>query len=89
MYPKHITKTLDRARVNIRSGNPAAVLGDLSRVVQEFPNEFDGWMLLGHATGMMNDHASAEACFRKAAAIQPKSPDAWHNLGLSYAMRGM
>ncbi|MDH4285575.1 MAG: tetratricopeptide repeat protein, partial [Gallionellaceae bacterium] len=43
----------------------------------------------GHATGMMNDHASAEACFRKAAAIQPKSPDAWHNLGLSYAMRGM
>lgn len=89
MYPKHITKILDHARVSIRSGNPAAALGDLSKIVQEFPKGFDGWMLFGHATGMMNDHASAEACFKKATAIQPKSADAWHNLGLSYAMRGM
>lgn len=89
VYPEKILKALQRAQANIHSGNPAAALDDLAKAVQKFPNGFDCWMLLGQARGMLNDQASAEACFKKATTIQPKNPDAWYNLGISFAMRGM
>lgn len=89
MYPERVLKALQRARVNINSGNPAAALDDLAKAVQKSPNGFDCWLLLGQAKGLLNDHASAEACFKKATAIQPKNPDGWNNLGISFSARGM
>lgn len=89
VYPESVLKNIQRARANINSGNPAAALDDLAKAVQKFPQGFDCWLLLGQAKGMLNDHASAEACFKKATVIQPKNPDAWYNLGISFAIRGM
>ena len=89
MSSEKVFKLIQRARANIQSGNPAAALDDLAKTVQKFPDVFDGWLLLGQARGMLNDPAAAEACFKKAAAIQPKNPDAWNNLGISFAVRGM
>ena len=89
MYPEKILKALQRAQANIHSGNPAAALDDLAKAVQKFPKGFDCWMLLGQAKGMLNDQASAEACFKKATETLPGNPDAWYNLGISFAMRGM
>ena len=89
MYPDKILKALQRAQANIHSGNPAAALDDLAKAVQKFPKGFDCWMLLGQAKGMLNDQASAEACFKKATEILPGNPDAWYNLGISFAIRGM
>ena len=89
MYPERVLKALQRAQASISSGNPAAALDDLAKAVQKFPRGFDCWMLLGQARGMLNDNAAAEACFKKATAIQPRSPDAWYNLGISFSIRGM
>ncbi|MFZ5524174.1 MAG: tetratricopeptide repeat protein [Pseudomonadota bacterium] len=89
MYPEKILKALQRARSFIQAGNPALALHDLEKAVQKFPGGFEAWFLLGHAKGMLGDHAYAEICFNKAAAIQPKNPDVWFNLGIGYAARGM
>ena len=89
MYPEKILKALQRAHASIHSGNPAAALDDLTKVVQKFPNGFDAWLMLGQAKGMLDNHSAAEICFKKATALQPKNSDAWHNLGLSFSSRGM
>lgn len=89
MYPENVLKALQRAHANIRSGNPAAALADLEKIVQKFPHGFDGWLLLGQARGMLNRHAAAEQCFKKATEIQPENSDAWHSLGISFSARGM
>lgn len=89
MYPEKILKALQRARSLIQAGNPALALHDLEKSVRKFPRGFEAWFLLGHAKGMLNDHAYAEICFNKAAAIQPKNPDVWFNLGIGYSARGM
>ena len=89
MYPEKILKSLQRARSLIQAGRPSLALLDLEKSVQKFPSGFEAWFLLGHAKGMLNDHAYAETCFKKAAAIQPKNPDVWFNLGIGYSARGM
>jgi protein O-GlcNAc transferase len=89
MYPEKTLKALQRARAFIQAGNLAPALHDLEKVVQKFPREFEAWFLLGHAKGMLNDHAYAEICFKKAAAFQPTNPDVWFNLGVGYSARGM
>jgi len=89
MYPDKILKVLQRARSLIQAGNPALALHDLEKSVQKFPRGFEAWFLLGHAKGMLNDHANAEICFKKAAAFQPNNPDVWFNLGIGYYSRGM
>ncbi len=88
MYPERILKALQRAQAYIHAGHPAGALEDLEKVVAKVPKGFEGWLALGQAKGMLNDHAGAEPCFRKAAAIQPKNPDGWHNLGLSLSTQG-
>jgi protein O-GlcNAc transferase len=89
MYPEKVLKALQRARSLIQAGNPAQALHDLEKAVQKFPRGFEAWFLLGHAKGMLNDHAYAEVCFKKAAALQPLNPDVWFNLGIGYSARGM
>ena len=89
MYPERILKALQRAQACIRAGNPSAALEDLEKVVSKCPKGFDGWLSLGQAKGLLDDHAGAEQCFRKAAAILPKNPDGWNNLGMSLYRRGM
>jgi protein O-GlcNAc transferase len=89
MYSEKVLKALQRARTLIQAGNPALALHDLEKSVQKFPRGFEAWFLLGHAKGMLNEHAYAEICFKKAAAIQPNNPDVWFNLGLGYYARGM
>jgi protein O-GlcNAc transferase len=89
MYPEKILKSLQRARSLIQAGNPSLALQDLEKIVQKYPREFEAWFLLGHAKGILNDHAYAETCFNKAAVIQPKNPDVWFNLGIGYSARGM
>ena len=89
MYPEKVLKALQRAGSLIKAGNPALALHDLEKSVRKFPREFEAWFLLGHAKGMLNDHAYAEICFKKAAAIQPKNPDVWFNLGIGYSAREM
>lgn len=89
MYPEKVLKALQRARSLIQAGNPALALHDLEKSVQKFPRGFEAWFLLGHAKGMLNDHAYAEVCFNKAAVFQPKNPDVWFNLGIGFFARGM
>lgn len=88
MYPERILKALQRAQAYIHAGHPAGALEDLEKVVAKVPKGFEGWLALGQAKGMLNDHAGAEPCFRKAAVIQPKNPDGWYNLGLSLSSQG-
>lgn len=89
MYPEKVTKALQRARSLIQAGNPGLALHDLEKSVQKYPKGFEAWFLLGHAKGLLNDHAYAETCFRKAAVFQPKNSDVWFNLGLGYSAREM
>jgi len=87
MYPEKVLKSLQRARSFIQAGNPGQAVHELEKAVQKFPAGFEAWFLLGHAKGMLNDHAYAEMCFNKAAAIKPKDPDVWFNLGIGYFNR--
>ncbi len=89
MYPEKITKALQRARQFIDRGNPGQALFDLEKIVRKFPKGFDAWFLLGHAQGLLNDHAGAESSFKRAAIIQPGNPDIWFNLGIGYSARNM
>jgi len=89
MYPEKVTKALQRARSLIQSGNPGQALYDLEKSVRKFPGGFEAWFLLGHAKGLLNDHAHAETCFKKAAIFQPRNPDVWFNLGVGYSAREM
>lgn len=89
MYPERVMKALQRARANIQAGNGAAAIDDLEKAVQKAPKAYDAWLLLGQARGLLDDQAGAEACFRKATALQPRNPDGWSNLGISYSIRGL
>ncbi len=89
MYPEKVTRALQRARAYIQAGNPGLAVHDLEKTVRKFPGGFEAWFLLGHAKGLLNEHAYAETCFKKAALFQPKNPDVWFNLGLGYSIRGM
>ncbi|MEO8332110.1 MAG: tetratricopeptide repeat protein, partial [Gallionella sp.] len=80
---------MQRASSLIQAGKPGLALHDLEKSVRKFPGGFEAWFLLGHAKGLLGDHASAETCFKKAAVFQPKNPDVWFNLGLGYSARGM
>jgi protein O-GlcNAc transferase len=89
MYPERVVKALQRARAHIQAGNPELALPDLEKSVQKSPKGFDAWFILGEARGLLNDHAQAEICFKKAAIYQPNNPDLWFNLGISYSARQM
>jgi protein O-GlcNAc transferase len=89
MYPERIVKALQRARVHIQAGNPQLALPDLEKSVQKSPKGFEAWFLLGQSHGMLNDHAQAETCLKKAALYQPKNPDLWFNLGIAYSARAL
>jgi len=89
MYPERTLRALQRAQANIKVGNAGAALDDLQKIVSKVPKGFEGWLFLGQAKGLLNDHAGAEQCLRKATALQPKNPDGWNNLGQSFSQRGM
>ena len=89
MYPERVVKALQRARAHIQAGHPELALPDLEKSVEKSPKGFDAWFLLGQARGLLNEHALAEACFKKAAVYQPKNADLWFNLGIGYSSRTM
>lgn len=89
MYPERVVKALQRARAHIQAGHPELALPDLEKSVQKSPKGFDAWFLLGQARGLLNEHAEAETCFKKAAVYQPKNTDLWFNLGIGYSSRAM
>jgi predicted O-linked N-acetylglucosamine transferase (SPINDLY family) len=89
MYSDKASKALQRARQFIDRGNPSQALFDLEKIVRKYPAGFDAWFLLGHAKGLLNDHSGAEACFKRAANLQPRNPDIWFNLGIGYSARNL
>lgn len=89
MYPERVVKALQRARAHIQAGNPELALPELEKSVQKSPKGFDAWFLLGQARGILNQHAHAETCLKKAAIFNPKNADLWFNLGICYSAREM
>jgi protein O-GlcNAc transferase len=89
MYPERVVKALQRARANIQAGHPELALPDLEKSVQKSPKGFDAWFLLGQARALLNEHAEAETCFKKAAVYQPKNAHLWFNLGVGYSSRSL
>lgn len=87
MYPERVVKALQRARAHIQAGHPELALPELEKSVHKSPKGFDAWFLLGQARVLLNQHAQAEVCFKKAALYQPKNPDLWFNLGICFSAR--
>lgn len=86
--PERLVKAINRARVSINAGQPMLALPELEKAVERSPKFAEGWILLGQAKGMTGDHAGAEACFRKALALQPRHSGALFMLGLSLFQQG-
>ncbi len=56
----------------------------LQEAVQEDPQHYWAWFVLGHCHAQLAQHADAVACFNAAVAQQPEFPWAWFNRGLVY-----
>lgn len=73
--------TLRHARDLLKHGQVAEASQSLGRFLHRYPSSADGWTLLGVARSQQDRNAEAEACFRKALAIQPHLTSAETNLG--------
>ena len=73
---------LEHAEQQLRKGDTAGALRELTEVVKLRPNYVPAWMLLGSAYLRTQQQEKAEASFRKATALNPNLPLAWYNIGL-------
>jgi membrane associated rhomboid family serine protease/Flp pilus assembly protein TadD len=75
---------LEHAEQQLRQGDTADALRELTGVVKARPNYVPAWMLLGNAYLRTQQEDKAEAAFRQAAQLNPKNPAVLAQLGLLY-----
>jgi rhomboid protease GluP len=75
---------LEHAEQQLRQGDTAGALSELTEVVKLRPNYVPAWMLLGNAYLRTQQQEKAEAAFQRAAQLNPKSPAVLTQLGELY-----
>jgi membrane associated rhomboid family serine protease/Flp pilus assembly protein TadD len=75
---------LEHAEQQLRQGDNAAALQELTEVVKLRPNYVPAWMLLGSAYLRTQQADKAEAAFQRAAQLNPKNPAVLTQLGVLY-----
>lgn len=78
---------LHSAEQQLRKGDTAGALRELTEVVKVRPNYLPAWMLLGSAYLRTQQDDKAEAAFQRAAQLNPKNPAVLAQLGALY-LRG-
>jgi len=75
---------LEHAEQQLRQGDTAGALRELTEVVKLRPNYVPAWMLLGSAYLRTQQQEKAEAAFQRAAQLNPKNPAVLAQLGALY-----
>jgi rhomboid protease GluP len=75
---------LEHAEQQLRKGDTAGALRELTEVVKVRPNYVPAWMLLGSAYLRTQQDDKAEAAFQRAAQLNPKNPAVLAQLGALY-----
>ncbi len=75
---------LEHAEQQLRKGDNAGALRELTEVVKDRPNYVPAWMLLGNAYLRTQQDSQAEAAFQRAAQLNPKNPAVLAQLGVLY-----
>jgi Flp pilus assembly protein TadD len=75
---------LEHAEQQLRRGDAAGALQELTEVVKVRPNYVPAWMLLGSAYLRTQQDSQAEAAFQRAAQLNPKNPAVLAQLGVLY-----
>ena len=75
---------LEHAEQQLRKGDTAGALRELTEVVKARPNYMSAWMLLGNAYLRTQQNSQAEAAFQRAAQLNPKNPAVLAQLGALY-----
>ncbi|MGB9105081.1 MAG: rhomboid family intramembrane serine protease [Terriglobales bacterium] len=75
---------LEHAEQQLRKGDTAGAVRELTEVVKDRPNYVPAWMLLGNAYLRMRQDSQAEAAFQRAAQLNPKNPAVLAQLGALY-----
>ncbi|HOY67362.1 MAG TPA: HEAT repeat domain-containing protein [Candidatus Ozemobacteraceae bacterium] len=75
-------KLWNDAAAEIQAGRGGTAIGLLERLIALIPGHLQGLMALGDLYQKDRDAARAEACYRKALAIQPNLPKAQYALGV-------
>ena len=75
---------LEHAEQQLRKGDAAGALQELTEVVKVRPNYVAAWMLLGSAYLRTQQQDKAEAAFQRAAQLNPKNPAVLTQLGVLY-----
>jgi tetratricopeptide (TPR) repeat protein len=81
-----VDSVLDAAVGIERAKRPEDAAIAYSTIVTKWPDSYSAWMGLGNTRYALKDFVQSETAFRKASALQPKSPQAWNNL--AYALLG-
>ncbi len=76
---------VDEAQHLLRAGRVEAALPLVTRVVTDYPEAADGWLLLGRARLLQKKFAAAEEALRRCLDRAPESVDALMQLGLVLA----
>jgi rhomboid protease GluP len=79
---------LEGGRSALLSGKPEAAIAELTTAVRENPRFAESHFLLGEAYMRNSQFREAEACFRRALALQPDTSEFRTQLGLALAMQG-
>ncbi|MBZ5512915.1 MAG: rhomboid family intramembrane serine protease [Acidobacteriia bacterium] len=75
---------LEHAEQQLRQGDNAGAVRELTEVVKLRPNYVPAWMLLGSAYLRTQQDSQAEAAFQRAAQLNPKNPAVLAQLGVLY-----
>ena len=79
-----------RRNVNasMASGNYAAAIESLEKLVKIYPKDEMTWSVLGVAYGKLGNNPKAIGCFERALQIHPQNANIWMDLGVAYGNLG-
>lgn len=83
----YVLAALSQAGVN-DAGSAQKVAGILERMVNQFPDDAEAWLLLGLARGVTGDYEQQASALQKALALEPGMTAAHEYLGLAMALQG-
>jgi tetratricopeptide (TPR) repeat protein len=88
-WPNDAYALASRAHLLAEAGEHALALADAERLVAQHPDrKAADWFNLAFLRDRMEQHAAAEAAFRRAVELDPKLDRAWYGLGLSLIRQG-